>query len=288
MVALGRERDPVGPSWKESTVQTATQRLQESYHGSDFDYRVGSPHLNHWSLHDRLVGVLRDHIRRLDEAGLPLSVLEVGAGHGGFTEPALAAGCSVTAVEMSRPALRQLDSRFRTNSRFRGVFDADGSLAGVGGGFSLVLCVAVLHHIPDYLSLVDAVVKRLAPGGYFLALQDPLWYPRSSRASRLLDRGGYYTWRLGQGDLARGLATLTRRARGNFDPANPADMVEYHVVRDGVDEEAILGRLRPHFAAVELLPYWSNQLAAVQRLGERLDLRNEFGISAVNRQVDER
>jgi 2-polyprenyl-3-methyl-5-hydroxy-6-metoxy-1,4-benzoquinol methylase len=268
---------------EEPTVRTAIQRMQESYYHDDVDYRAGSPHLAHRSLHERLVAVLREHVRRLDRDGLPLSVLEIGAGHGGFTEPALAAGCSVTAVEMSRPSLRRLDQRFGINTRFRGVFDPDGSLSGVGGDFSLVLCVSVLHHIPDYVSFVDGLVGRLAPGGSFLALQDPLWYPRAGKATRLLDRGGYYVWRLGQGDLSRGLATLSRRARGAYDDTNPADMVEYHVVRQGVDEAALLGRLRPYFAAVELLPYWSNQLAAGQWLGERLGLRNMFGVSAVAR-----
>jgi hypothetical protein len=141
----------------------------------------------------------------------------------------------------------------------------------------------VLHHIPDYLSFVDTLVDRLVPGGAFLALQDPLWYARARRAARLLDRGGYYTWRLGQGDLTRGLATVSRRLRGAFDEANPADMVEYHVVRNGVDEAALLRRLAPRFAAVEVLPYWSNQLWLGQRLGERLGLLNTFGISAVGR-----
>lgn len=259
------------------------QELQETVYGEEVDYRVGSPHLAHWQLYDRLVEVLRDHVRGLAERGLPLDALEIGAGHGGYTEPALAAGCSVTAVEMSRPSLAELTRRLGTNDRFRGVFDAEGRLAGVGDGFSLALCVSVLHHIPDYLSFVDTVVDRLAPGGTFLALQDPLWYPRADRSARLLDRGSYYVWRLGQGNVARGLETLSRRVRGRYDETEPADMVEYHVVRQGVDESALLDRLRPRFTAVELQPYWSSQLSAGQRLGDRLGLSNTFGISAVGR-----
>ncbi len=259
------------------------QELQETVYDEEVDYRVGSPHLAHWRLYNQLVGILRDHVHGLVERDLPLDVLEIGAGHGGYTEPALAAGCAVTAVEMSRPSLTELTRRFGTNDRFRGVFDPDGRLAGVDDGFSLALCVSVLHHIPDYLSFVDTVVEQLAPGGTFLALQDPLWYPRADRSARLLDRGSYYVWRLGQGNATRGLATLSRRLRGRYDEAEPADMVEYHVVRRGVDEEALLDRLRPHFTEVELLPYWSSQLPVGQRLGDRLGLRNTFGIAAVGR-----
>ena len=146
----------------------------------------------HWPLYDRLTGILRNEVRRLSAAGLPLDVLEVGAGHGGYTEPALAAGCRVTAVEMSRPSLAELDRRFGTNGDFSSVFDPDGSLSAVGGDFALVLCVSVLHHIPDYLDFVGNVSGRLRPGGTLLALQDPLWYPRVGGAVRALDRTSYY------------------------------------------------------------------------------------------------
>ena len=67
--------------------------LQEAEKHSGIDYRRGSPHLAQLGLYDRLVEVLRGTVRRLAEQGLPLRVLEIGAGHGGFTEPALALGC---------------------------------------------------------------------------------------------------------------------------------------------------------------------------------------------------
>ena len=261
----------------------AAQLLQEAFYDEAVDYRAGSPHLAHWQLHDHLTGVLRRHVRQVGESGLPLTVLEIGAGHGGYTEPALAAGAEVTAVEMARPSLRRLTERFGANPGFRAVPDADGTLAAVRGHFSLVLCVAVLHHIPDYLSYLDRLVGHVTPGGSLLTLQDPLWFPRTPRATRLLDRAAYYTWRLGRGDLARGASTVGRRLRGVYDEANPSDMVEYHVVRQGVDEAAVRSRLGPHFERVELLPYWSNQLSAGQWLGDRLGCRNTFGVSAVGR-----
>ncbi len=65
--------------------------LQEYGHGPSHDYRSGSPHLQHWRLHDRLLNLLRSSIAAIISEDLPLTVLEIGAGHGGFTEPALAA-----------------------------------------------------------------------------------------------------------------------------------------------------------------------------------------------------
>src|ERR1700761_559927 len=115
------------------------RQVQETHYDADVDYRHGSPHLTHWALYDKLVDLVREEIRRLDAAGLDLDVLEVGAGHGGYTEPVLAAGCAVTAVEMSRPSLDRLTARYGTNDRFRAVHDPDGTLSTVAGGHSMVL-----------------------------------------------------------------------------------------------------------------------------------------------------
>ena len=87
--------------------------LAADYH-SDIDYRRGSPHLAQLPLYDRLVEVLRGTVRRLAEQGLPLRVLEIGAGHGGFTEAALALGCDVTAVDVSESSVEELKRRFGT------------------------------------------------------------------------------------------------------------------------------------------------------------------------------
>jgi hypothetical protein len=67
---------------------------------------------------------------------------------------------------------------------------------------------------------------------------------------------------------------------GSLDETNPADMVEYHVVRSGVDEEGVLEFARGAFTEAELIPYWSSQLGLVQRLGERSGLRSSFGLVA--------
>ena len=108
-------------------------------------------------------------------------------GHGGYTEPVLAAGCRVTAVEASRHSLATLQRRYGANPGFRAVFDADGTLDEVDGTFSLVLIVSVLHHIPDYVSFLDRVTRLLAPNGSLLSLQDPLctrvWSARPARST---------------------------------------------------------------------------------------------------------
>jgi SAM-dependent methyltransferase len=263
------------------TPTPTMQGLQELGHGPTHDYRAGSPHLKHWSLRDSLTEVLRDAIDGIADRGLPLTLLEIGAGHGGFTEPALAAGCTVTATETSRPSVERVRARFRSNPRFASVFSPDGSLDVLGDTtFSVVLCASVLHHIPDYLGFVEQALERLAAGGTLLSVADPLWYPRLRRSDYLASRVAYLAWRAARGNYRRGVSTQWRRLRGIYDPENPADMVEYHVNRSGVDELALMRLLSPRFVKVSLLTYWSTQAAALQRMGEGLGIRNCFALLA--------
>lgn len=252
--------------------------LQEVVFGKHVDYRVGSPHLAHAALNDRLVQLLSQVIRDLKQRAMPLTVLEVGAGHGGYTEPALAFGCSVTATEMSRPSVEALRDRFGTNERFAVFFDPDGSLDVVGAQrFSLILCSSVLHHIPDYLSFIEHSCSRhLAVDGSFLSIQDPLWYPDLGRTTRTLSRAAFLSWRVAQGHYGRGIRTLSRRARGVYDDDQPSDSVEYHVVRKGVDQHAVMEYIQGTFEDARLMRYWSTQARAWQRVGEIAKLENTF------------
>jgi hypothetical protein len=121
--------------------------------------------------------------------------------------------------------------------------------------------------------------QRIISGGSLLTLQDPLLYSRHRTAHRV-DQAAYFAWRLGQGNLSRGMRTRVRRIRGILDETDPSDMVEYHVIRGGVDEEKILSFAQAEFSEASLLTYWSSQLRLGQRLGEQLGLRDYFGIIA--------
>jgi SAM-dependent methyltransferase len=257
------------------------QLLQEIGHGKSHDYRAGSPHLKHWRLNQRLTAVLRQSITSVTDRGLPLTLLEIGAGHGGYTEPALAAGCEVTATETSRPSVERLRARFRSNPRFTAVFAENGSLDAIGDDkFSVILCASVLHHIPDYLSFITESLAHLSPGGAFLSVADPLWYPRLRTLDHFASRASYFAWRLTRGRYRQGLRTRIRRLQGVYDADDPADMVEYHVNRSGVDERAVADLLLPRFSTVSVVSYWSTQASVLQRLGEGLGLRNCFAVLA--------
>lgn len=264
------------------TEEAGIQHLQEFAYAPGYDYRRGAPHLKHPKLYDWLTSSLREEIRRVDRAGLPANVLEIGAGDGAFVEPLLAAGAAVKATEMSRPSIEGLRERFGMNPSFEVAFDADGTMSGLGHErYAIILYASVLHHIPDYLTaLTTACDRHLLPGGTLLSFQDPVWYASLRRGVRVASQAMYLSWRLSRGDLLSGLASRGRRMRDGLSDDRPSDVVEYHVVRDGVDQDAIARLLQARFAEVEVTLYWSSHAGVWQRTGERLGLRNTFAVRA--------
>ncbi len=261
--------------------------LQELGHPEDIDYSAGSPHLKHRQLYEWVLSELRQSLGGLSARGVPWTVLDVGAGHGSFTEPLLAYGCQVTATEMSRPSLHWMESRYRTNPRFKAVLETDqGAQELREQRFGLVLFASVLHHIPDYGAALEIAADRLLPGGALVTVQDPTWYPRTPEAVRAISDFAYMSWRISRGAYVRGIRTRIRRARGVWDEGNSSDMVEYHVVRQGVDEEAIAQMLGNRFADVRVVRYWSTQSGLWQRIGQRLHLKNTFALIATDRVPD--
>jgi hypothetical protein len=258
------------------------QQIQETGHPRGHDYRSGSPHLEHRHLYEHLVGRVRALVHELVVPSYQVSVLDVGAGHGSFSGPLLGMGCRVTATEMSRPSIDHLLTTYANDSNFSAVLDIDGDLEVLGDRrFSLLLYASVLHHIPDYVgSLRGSVSGHLRSGGALMTFQDPLWYERLSLFPRTVSRVAYFFWRLTQGNLRRGLATRWRRLRGLYREDEPADMVEYHVTRQGVDEQALATELSRYFNDVETFRYWSTQSKLWQWVGERLGLVNTFGLCA--------
>lgn len=272
--------------WKTSFTDLGghVPNVQEQGHPEGHDYVKGSPHLRHEALRTRISQSLTDIITAIQRDKGTCKVLEVGAGHGVFTESLLRSGATVVVTEMSAPSATHLQHLYGGSANVEIVHDPTGEWLGQSGSiFDAVMCISVLHHIPNYLGFLDTAFRRIEPGGAFVSWQDPLWYPRRSRMNLAADQGAYYSWRLTQGQLRKGFSTRLRRLRGTFDEHDPADMVEYHVVRDGVDEMAILELGNHFFESTNLLTYWSTQSAALQRLGKKLDLRSTFGLSFTHR-----
>lgn len=257
---------------------------QNDAHGEGHDYVKGSPHLRHKRLRSMIESQLQLLVRETIDRQGHCHVLEIGAGHGTFSEFLLDAGARVTVTEASKASAELLEHKYLARDDVEVFFDKTGEdVFDRGGKYDAVVCASLLHHIPDYLDFVRRLSDLLRDGGWFYSAQDPLYYPRRSRTAHLASRGTYFLWRLGQGNIRRGIATRVRRLRGEYSDAEPSDLVEYHVVRDGVDEIALKELLEPRFADVELFTYWSTQSPWMQRLFEGTALRSDFGFRATSR-----
>jgi trans-aconitate methyltransferase len=258
--------------------------VQEAAYPEGFEYETGSPHLKHARLRARIEASLRLEVDRLNAANGRCRALEIGAGHGSFSSVLVNAGADLTITEMSRPSAAHLVEEFSDLPNVTVVADTEGRWASeTDQHFDLVVAISVLHHIPDYLGAVARYIELIVEGGTFLSWQDPAWYPRQSRSGLIAARTAYFAWRLGQGHVLRGIATRVRRLRGILDESDPSDMTEYHVVRNGLDDLALLSALRHHFDHVEVVRYWSTQAGPLQHLGDRLHLGGTFGLRARGR-----
>lgn len=266
-------------------TQPTMAELQEADYGEGRDYAYGSPHLTHAGLGRRIEAELHDLVTGIVAERGRCRVVEVGAGHGPMTAHMLAAGASVTVTEMSGPSARVLTAAYGERADVRVVHDPDGAQTPglVAEGCDLLVFIGVLHHIPDYLTEVRRLIEVLPSGGAFYSTMDPTFYPTRPRSHHRAERASYLLWRVAQGNLKRGLATRWRRLRGVWDETLNSDMVEFHTVRQGVDQEALRALLTEHFEDVDVRIYWSTQGAAFQRLGERLGWTSTFGITARER-----
>lgn len=256
---------------------------QDELHDEQFKYSSGSPHLRHPKLRRAIVRDLEKLVKSTIESTGQCHAVEIGAGHGDFTETLLAAGASVTVTEASHASAESLRERYRNEPRVTVLYDETGEeCLSLSAPFDLVVCISVLHHIPDYLGFVDALTGKLRHGGSFYSVQDPLWYPRLPRVVHYTHMAAYFAWRLGQGNYRRGFATRVRRLRGVYNES-VSDLVEYHVVRSGVDELAILEILERRFESAQAFSYWSTQAPVLQFLGERTRFKTNFGVVARTR-----
>jgi SAM-dependent methyltransferase len=238
----------------------------------------GSPHLNHasvWAIYQRMV---RAALKTVPSRP---NVLDLGAGDGTASRLWVEAKAHLTAVDSSGEQLSRLRKRYPDVV----AVESDGLdfLSQHPAAFDVVSHVSMLHHIPDYLSLLKASSARVARGGALLTFQDPLRYDRLPRGHYLLGQSLYIPWRLTQGNVLRGVGNRIRRARVAYRPESHDDQEEYHVVRNGVDSEKIVAQLVADFTRVEVEVYFSSQARLAQWAGERLGIRSTFGVLATGR-----
>jgi len=129
------------------------------------------------------------------------AVLEVGAGHGTFTEILSARGARVVATDVSQRCADVLRERFAGDERVTVVHGGADAVAGLPPFDSAVL-INVLEHIPDDDGALSDLATTLKPGGRLI-----LWVPAFQLLYSDFDRKIGHHRRYRKGELR---AQLTR------------------------------------------------------------------------------
>lgn len=248
-------------------------------------YIDGAPHVKHASLR-QLYGelVVRVHDTANQQAETP-SVLDLGAGEGSATLPFLELGAKVTAVDISNSQLEKLKTRCEKYGERLEVRceDINVELAQTESTYDVVVMNAFLHHVPDYLGLIRQAASVIKPRGQFFSFQDPLRYDTLGALTIGLSRCAYLSWRIFDGDVIGGLKRRYRRSRGIYLQDSVHDNAEYHVTRNGVDQNAIKSLFDELDFDCQIIRYFSTQSRLFQRIGAGLGMQTSFGVIAQKR-----
>ena len=241
----------------------------------------GAPHLKHASLQALFARLIRQVYERAAEHAPTPRFLDIGAGEGSVTRQLLELGARVTAIDVSSSQLAKLGRKCgRFGDRLETCCgDVSDVLPRLDGSYEVAVASSCLHHLPDYLGVIREAVERLAPAGQFLSFQDPLRYDTVGRFTKAFSELSYLSWRVFQGDLWGGLKRRLHRSRGVLNDS-PLDNAEYHVVRNGVDQDAITVLLAEAGFECEIIRYFSTQSRVFQPLGAAIGVKNTFAIVA--------
>ncbi len=119
--------------------------------------------------------------RRLPDSGK--TMLDCGAGTGALGMHFLGAGFDVTALDLSPEMLAVFQSKAARSGYADRLAIKAGEimslLQATNKQYTVVGCCAFLHHVPDYLLVVDAMCRKVVPGGHLYLAWDPTVRPTS-------------------------------------------------------------------------------------------------------------
>lgn len=248
-------------------------------------YCSGAPHIKHRTIaifHRELVHQIYQYA--VAYAGTP-NVLDLGAGEGSVTLPFLELGARVTALDISAyqlEGLRKKCARFTDQLDIR-CEDVREVIQAREQFYDVIVANGFLHHVPDYLDMIREAIRLLEPCGQFFSFQDPLRYDSMGKFDMFVSELAYSTWRIFQPDVIGGLQRRLRRARGIYESNSSFTNADYHVIRNGVDQDAITKLFEVEGFDCTIIRYFSTQSRVFQRLGSALGLKNTFAAIARRR-----
>jgi hypothetical protein len=92
-------------------------------------------------------------------------------------------------------------------------------------------------------------------------------------------------WRIRRGDVIGGIERRVRRSRGIYFDDCPQDNSEYHVVRGGVDQDAIAELFKELGFECQIIRYFSTQNRFWQFVGSAIKACNTFSVIARKKSI---
>ena len=245
-------------------------------------YIDGAPHIKHGALrtlYGKMVVQVFDTAKRYTNKP---KVLDLGAGEGSVTLPFLELGAKVVAVDIS---ITQLDSLSTKCESFGDMLelrceDINITLKDKSEKYDIIVANSFLHHVPDYMGMIRDSTMILSRYGQFFSFQDPLRYDSVGKVTMTFSNLAYFSWRVFKGDVIGGLKRRMRRARGIYLEDSVHDNAEYHVTRNGVDQDAIRGFFSEQDFDCNVVSYFSTQSRLFQHIGTLFGMKNTFAVIA--------
>lgn len=112
---------------------------------------------------------LQDAISYINTGSKRKKALDFGSGTGNLTRHFLELGLEVTSADLSIGCLSKISKEFLGNCLFDTLLLNGTDLNNIEDDlFDVVATYSVLHHIPDYLKLVEELVRVTKPGGLII------------------------------------------------------------------------------------------------------------------------
>jgi len=201
---------------------------------------------------------IRDLLRSLLEGlgGAAPRALDFGAGTGNLTRQLLGLGARVVAADVSQGSLKELQALSGPQGALETSLLNGSDLAGMASdSFDLVATYSVLHHLPDYLAIIDEFVRVARPGGIIYLDHEvcPSYWEDDPRYQEYCEELARFQASTSDSFGRRVLKLLTRKGSWRYLWAtlrlrsNPiADDGDIHVHKDDhIEWPAIRERLEP-------------------------------------------
>ncbi|MFC1598160.1 class I SAM-dependent methyltransferase [Patescibacteria group bacterium] len=129
----------------------------------------------------RLHNQLKQAIGEIKTASTRKEALDFGCGSGNLTKHLLDLGLHVTSADLSENFLKLIKEKFSSTGQSETIKINGQDLSNIEDNrFDFVATYSVLHHVPDYLKIVEEMARVTKPGGIIYLdheANDAFWNP---------------------------------------------------------------------------------------------------------------